>query len=91
MEDGIILRGILLVTYMFSLVVAYIILSNPFEQMIAGIETGAAGAGITEVASTGTILRLTFNICFALAGIIPSIWFIAWVFGREPDWSYRRY
>ena len=75
------------VAYMFIITVCFLVLSSPFEHVVDGIET----VNMPQVNTSGVGIRTAFNMAFALAGLIPSVFFIVWVFHREPDWSYRRY
>ena len=86
---NIVLKGVMLVFWMFVLIVIYIVTSSPFESMVAGIES--SGTSIVQVASTGAVIRVVYNLCFAIAGLIPIIWFVADVFRSEPDWSFNQY
>ena len=88
---NIITNGVLYIAYMAILFICYLVLSTPFANVVSGIEntniTGVDG----HVDATGAMIRLAFDFSFALAGLIPTIWFIAWVMHREPDWRYRQY
>ena len=88
MNDSIIIRGVLLIVYMFIVVMAYFVLSTPFEMIVTDMENINA-SGDAQIESTGGLIRTAFDMAFALAGIIPSFWFIAWCFSREPQWGYR--
>ena len=81
-------RGILLIVYLFIIIVTYIVISSPFEVMVSGFEDVNETASDSYVDFTSGVVRIVFNFCFALAGLIPIIWFIVWVFQREPDWRY---
>lgn len=72
---------------MFIVIVVYIVSSGPFENIIAGIE---GSSSLPDVASTGILVRSAFVMAFALAGIVPTAWFLFWIYHREPDWGYRR-
>jgi len=81
-------RGILLIVYLFIIIVCYIVLSSPFETIISGFEDINSTASDAQIESSGGLVRSAFDISFGLAGIIPIVWFIVWVFSREPDWRY---
>ena len=89
MNDGLILRGILLITYTFIVITIYIVVSSPFEEVISGMEDINMTDSDAAIESSGKYVRLAFDLSFALAILIPSLWFIVWVFHREPDWGYR--
>lgn len=89
MNDGIILRGILLIVYTFIIITIYIVASSPFENVISGIEDVNMTATDSYVETAGTNIRLAFNMSFALAILVPTLWFIVWIFRSEPDWGYR--
>ena len=89
MEDGLILRGILLITYTFIVITIYIVVSSPFETIVSGMEDINMTDSDTHIESVGGNVRLAFDMAFALAILVPSLWFIVWVFSREADWRYR--
>jgi hypothetical protein len=89
MSGGIVIRGVLLIVYTFIVITIYIVASSPFEEIVSGMEDINMTASDAHIESSGVYVRLAFNLCFALAVIIPSLWFIVWVFHREPDWRYR--
>lgn len=71
---NIVRNGVILAVYTFSVVIAYIVLSEPAAQMINTI--AAAGADVPTMTSIVAEVKAVLSICFALAVIIPSILFI---------------
>ena len=80
--------GILMMTYLFIVVLAYIVLSTPFENMIAGFE-GLGGNAGTEIDEQVGRSRTMFNIFFGGLAVVPIIWFLIWIMRREADWGFR--
>lgn len=74
--------GVILIVYLSLIIISYLVLSTPFEEMVAGFE----GVSTSEVDSSVATARTVFNIIFAGLGIVPVFWFIVRTFMREPDW-----
>jgi len=74
-------QGVILIVYTFSVIIAYIVLSDPAAQMINSI--AAAGSDIGVMTSMVTEVKAVLGICFALAVIIPTILFIWMTFTNE--------
>jgi len=80
--------GVIMGVYLFIIIATYIFLSGPFDDMMTSFENLNLTNSDTEVESASTWGRLTFNIIFAGLAVVPLLWFIVWVFHREPDWRY---
>lgn len=78
---NIVRQGVILIVYTFSVIIAYIVLSDPAAKMINGI--AAAGSDIGIMTSMVTEIKAVLGICFALAVIIPTILFIWMSFTNE--------
>ena len=74
-------QGVILIVYTFSVIVTYIVLSDPAAQMISSI--AAAGSDISIMASMESEIKAVMGICFALAVLIPTILFIWMSFTNE--------
>jgi len=72
--------------YLFIVIVIYIVLSSPFDDIMTDFGDINATNSDTHVESGIALGRTVFDIIFALAGIIPIFWFMVKVFYREPDW-----
>lgn len=81
--------GIILIVYLFVVIILFIVLSNPFEEMVSSFEDVNLTGSDTRVDAAGNTSRLVFNFTFAGFAIIPVVWFVYWVFSREDDWGYR--
>lgn len=80
--------GIIMLVYVAVIFILYIILSSPFDQVVSSFENINSSASDTYVDSSSGIARTVFDMTFAGLIIVPIIWFIAWIFRREPDWRY---
>jgi hypothetical protein len=78
---------IIYIAYMFVIILTYLVTSGPFEDIVTEIE--GAGTTTPEVATVGGYVRSAYSMVFAIAGIVPTVWFVAWTFKREPDWYYE--
>lgn len=81
-------RGVLLIVYLFILIVVYLVISTPFDITVQSFGDLNRSASDGQMDQSVTLVRATFDFCFGLAGIIPILWFIVWVYSREPDWRY---
>jgi len=82
--------GIYLIVYMAIVVIFYVVISDPFEDIISGVEDINSTASDAKIEYHAGYIRTAFNMSFAVAGIVPIVWFIAWAYSREPDWGYYR-
>jgi len=82
--------GIILVVYLFALMIGYYAVSTPFENLMDGIDDADGGLAADEIDTHVGNYKTFFNMAFALMAITPIVWFIFWVFHREPDWRYYR-
>jgi len=81
--------GSIMAIYAFIVIVIYIVLSSPFDDIMTDFENLNLTNSDTEVEGGSSYGRLVFDMIFALAVIIPMLWFIIWCFRREPDWGER--
>jgi len=81
--------GAIMGVYLFVLIVIYIVLSSPFDDIMSSFEDVNMTNSDAEVEHGTNLGRLTFDIVFAAFGLIPLVWFMIQVFAREPDWRYR--
>lgn len=86
---NIIKAGVIMLVYFTSLFIAYMIISTPFEETVSGFDSIETTHSDEEVDAQVGYARTAFNIAFGLMAIVPCIWFVFWVFSREPDWRYR--
>jgi hypothetical protein len=70
---NIIRDGIILAVYTFSIIVAYIFLSNPTAIMISSI---AAASDAPQMHAIEAEVKAVFGICMAMMVLIPTIIFI---------------
>ena len=87
--NDIIRNGILMLVIEFIIFAMYLFLSSPFDDMMTSFEN-INGTTDAEVEAGTTQNRTIFSIMFAGFALIPPIWFILWVFRREPDRGFRR-
>ena len=80
--------GVLMLTYLFVIFLAWIVLSTPFENVVGSFE-GLGGEAGDELDNQVGHSRTVFNIFFAGMGVVPLVWFMIWIMRREPDWGFR--
>lgn len=85
----IIRAGVLMIAYLFIIIALYMFLSSPFDDIVTSFENINATASDAHIESASSYGRTVFNMIFAGLAIVPMLWFIVWVFHREPDWGYR--
>lgn len=86
---NIIHAGVLMIVYLFVIIALFMFLSSPFDEMMTSFGNINSTGSDTEVDASISTGRTVFNMIFAGLAIIPMLWFIVWVFHREPDWGYR--
>ena len=87
---NIIHSGAIMGVYVFILIVIYIVLSGPFDDIMTSLEDVNMTNSDTEVESGTGYGRIVFDMVFVLFGGIPILWFMIQVFSREPDWRYKQ-
>ena len=84
----IIRNGVIMLVIEFIILMCYIVISSPFDDMMTSFEN-INGSTDAEVETGTTNSRNMFNMMFAGFALIPPIWFMLWVFIREPDRGQR--
>ena len=79
-------NGIIMLVYIFVVILLYMFLSSPFDDMVTTFANINGSASDTHVEAAVTTSRTVFNIIFAALILVPIVWFITWVMHREPDW-----
>ena len=83
-------NGVILIAYLFVIIVIYIVISSPFDEMVTSLEDINMTNSDAEVESSGGNIRTVFDMCFVGLALVPIIWFISWAFSREPDWRFKQ-
>ena len=83
---NIIKAGVIMIVYFFVLFIAYMVISTPFEEMVSGFEDAGGSDVEGRVTAQAGLARSFFKISMGLMVVIPGMWFIIWIFSREPDW-----
>jgi len=86
--SNIIRNGVIMLVIEFIILAMYIFLSSPFDDMMTSFED-INGSTDSEVEQGTSLNRTAFNMMFGILALIPPIWFIVWVFRREPDRGFR--
>ena len=86
---NIIHAGIIMTVYLFVVFAAYIFISSPFDNMMTTFENLNDTVTDSHIEMGGGLCRTVFDMCFAALGLGPIIWFIYWIFHREPQWGYK--
>jgi len=84
---NIITDGALMILWTFIVVILYILLSSPFDEIVSGFEDSSYSDA--EIDATWSMQRIIFNMVFAILGAVGVFWFIIRVFKREPNWGYK--
>lgn len=83
---NIIHAGLIFVVYLFVAILLYYLLSYPVEVLINAFFVDS----ISETFTILPLVKTALNIAFALSFAFPIVWFVVWVFSREPDVSMFR-
>ena len=81
-------NGAILIIYLFIIFCLFLFLSTPFDEVMTGLDN-VNGTSDSQVEAGVNEGRLVFNIMFSVLALVPIIWFVLWVFHREPDWRYK--
>ena len=81
--------GVMLAVYLFVVTAIYIFLSSPFDDVVTGFEDIDLTASDEHLESSGAMIRNVFDMMFVGLAAVPIVWFMVWVFRREPDWYER--
>ena len=86
--SDIIRNGVIMLVIEFIILMMYIVISSPFDDMVTSFENinGSTDAKVEEGSANA---RTMFNMMFAGFALIPPIWFMIWVFVREPDRGFK--
>ena len=84
--NDIIRNGAILLVYLFIVILLWIVLSGPFDTLMTSFDDLNLSGSDTHIESGTSINRTVFNIIMGGAFLGPMIWFVVWVFRREPDW-----
>jgi len=82
--------GVIMAAYVFLVVLLYLFLSSPFDDMMTGFENINLTNSDNEVENASGYGRTVFDMIFGGLVLVPILWFIVNVFIREPDWRYRQ-
>ena len=87
--DSIIKAGVFLAVYEFLMLIMYFFLSKPIPTIINGVMNTEI---VPELATYGNLGLTIFNIMFAVAFLIPVIYFLIWCIREDPqNIVFRRY
>ena len=77
--------GVMLIAYLFVVVIFFIVISDPFDTIMDNFDEINMDASDGAIEYHSSVARTVFNMCFALAAVIPTIWFVTEVFKTDPD------
>lgn len=86
---NIIRAGIVMLSYLFMILIAYFILSVPITMIFDGFDDADTGEATDEIDQYLPNIRTVFHMFFAMMAAVPLTWFTLWVMKREPDWGYQ--
>ena len=79
---NIIRDGIILIVYTFTVIIMYIVLSDPLATTIAAIASASDASQMTSIVSE---IKTVFSICVAMMTIIPTVTFIYLAFTTNKE------
>jgi len=85
--NSIIRNGIILAVYLAIVFLLYAFISSPFDVVMTNFNDINATLSDSHVEAGTSQARIVFDMVFAIAMIIPVVWFIVSVFRTEPDWG----
>jgi len=87
--SSIVRNGSIMAIYVFIVIVIYMVLSSPFDDIMTGFEDINNTNSDSEVEQGSNWGRTVFDLIFAILVLVPLVWFVFWCFHREPDWRDR--
>jgi len=75
--------------YVFIVIVIYIVLSSPFDDIMTDFDNLNNTNSDSEVEHGSSWGRTVFDMIFGMLVLVPLVWFAFWCFHREPDWRDR--
>lgn len=89
--DNIVHAGLVFIVYLFVAILVYYLLSSPVDTLLNMFLNSSVGTSAEIAMSTNIpLIKTALNIAFALGIAFPIVWFIMWVFSKEPDFSMFR-
>ena len=86
--NNIIVAGIILIVYEAMILITYYVLSIPGVAILQGIININS---VPELATYGGISLTVFDMMFALAFMIPIVWFFVWIYRTGYMGQFRRF
>ena len=83
--------GLVMAVSEFTVVLMYIVLSDPIATIIQALVNAGTDQGVPNMTYYHNLISTVLTICFILLAFSPIIWFILRMMSREPDWGYRYY
>jgi len=80
--------GVIAIIYYFIIIILYITLSSPFDDMMTSFEDLDLTASDSEIESTSALARTVYDMCFAGLALVPALWMAVYLLRREPHWGY---
>jgi len=73
------------------LFVTYIAIHDPIGDVLTGFIESDLATDVPQLNTYGSPMRdFYLNVIFAIAFLLPLLWFIFWCIRQEPDVSYYR-
>ena len=85
---NIIQDGIIMIAVLSVIIICWLVLSTPFEDVISSFEDVNSTASDSEVEDAAGDMRTVWNLFFGGLAMIPIVWFVVRVFQRDPEWRY---
>jgi len=86
---NIVRSGAIMAIYVFVVIILYMVLSSPFEDIMGSYDNINSTASDSHIEHGSSISRTVFDMIFAGLVIVPLVWFAFMCFYREPDWRDR--
>ena len=87
-DDNIIFLGVILIISEAVILISYFFLATPILLVLNGLVMGLTGY-VPQMATYGTPTLVIFNVMYAVAFIIPIVWFFLKI--AQVESGYQRY
>ena len=80
--------GVIAIIYYFIIIILYVTLSSPFDDMMTSFEDLDLTASDSHIETNTALGRTVWDICFAGLALVPALWMAVYLLRREPHWGY---
>jgi len=88
LQNSILVAGIVLIVYEAVILIIYFVGGDAVLRVLNGIFDLSP---VPEMGTFSPIILTCFNMMFAVAFLLPVVWFFVWVYKKEHGYQFRRF